>query len=366
MSKGNVMPDNIIDFVQVGKETTSNKLYIFSWPSYYGGADTKLDHTLSILTEFMDIVCIPNNSQQLKQMDWVNSLESRGIKSMSREDFIALPDNLNGYAISFSNGSFVSGLNLCSLAKSKGLKVCWSNEMMWYYPGEIENIKGGNIDVVLYTSEFNRQALEPGYLLANPKVEGYIVGNYIDPTRFPYKERNNQNLTLGRLSRADPKKYSYDLPIFYESLGLKDARYRIMAWNPTVANMYRWHYFGDDWDLLPPNAETALDFLYSLDLFVYKLGYRFQESWGRSTVEAMLTGCIPIVPSGHNFKEFIIQEKTGFMCDTYEDYRNVCQELQRNTKMRSEISKQASAYAASVICNKDKHENIWRNVFNVR
>jgi len=359
------MPGNVIEFVQANSYNLSNKLYIFSWPSYYGGADTKLDHTLSILSEFMDVTCIPNDANQLKQKDWIDSLESRGVKFISREDFIALPDNLNGYALSLSNGSFVSGLNLCNLAKSKKLKVCWSSEMMWHFPGELENIKAKNIDVVLYTSEFNRQALEPGYLQANSRIESYIVGNYIDPTKFPYKERKNKNFTIGRLSRADKEKYSCDLPVFYESLGLKDVRYRIMAWNPQVASMYRWHYFGDNWDLLAPNEESTVDFLHSLDLFVYKMGYKFRESWGRSTVEAMLTGCIPIVPSGHNFKEFIIQEKTGFMCDTYEDYRNVCEELQKNPKRRDMISKQASAFAASVICNKDKHTKIWRNVFNV-
>ena len=360
------MTNKIIEFVQAKKETTSNKLYVFHWPSNYGGADTKLDHTLSILSKFMDIVCIPNDYRQLQQENWIESLESRGIKTMSREEFIALPDSLDGHAIAFSNGSFVSRLNLCSLAKSKGLKVYWGNEMMWHFPGELEQIKAGNIDVVLYTSKFNRKTLEPGYLNANPKVESYIVGNYIDSDRFPYKERQpKNNLTIGRLSRADTEKYSYDLPIFYESLGLKNAKYRIMAWNKRVAKMYDWHYFGDEWDLLPPNKESALDFLYSLDLFVYKLGHKFKESWGRSTVEAMLTGCIPIVPSGHNFEEFIIQGKTGFMCDTYEDYRNVCIELQNNSRRRYAISKQASVYASSVLCNKEKHEKIWRSVFNV-
>ena len=355
-----------IEFVQVKKESTSNKLYVFHWPSDYGGADTKLDHTLSILSKFMDIVCIPNDSRQLQQKNWIESLGSRGIKTMSREDFIALPDSLEGHAIAFSNGSFVSRLNLCNLAKTKGLKVYWGNEMMWHFPGELEQIRVGNVDVVLYTSEFNRKVLEPGYLNANPRIRGHIVGNYIDPDRFPYKERHsNSNIIIGRLSRADTEKYSYDLPVFYESLGLRNAKYRIMAWNPKVAKMYNWHYFGDNWDLLSPNEETTLNFLYSLDLFVYKLGHKFKESWGRSTVEAMLTGCIPIVPSGHNFEEFIIQEKTGFMCDTYEDYRNVCIELQNNPQKRHKISKQASAYASSVICNKDKHEKIWRNVFNV-
>ena len=359
------MPEDIIEFVQVRPETKSNRLYVFSWPSLYGGADTKLDHTLSILKNFMDITCIPNNSSQVNQQEWTQNLKEREIKFMTREEFISLPDKLDGHALAFSNGSFTSGITLCRLVKGKGLKVYWGSEMMWHFPGELECIKAGLIDTVLYTSQFNRQALEPKYLEANPKIESFIVGNYIDPIRFPYKERQNEKFTIGRLSRADPLKYSADFPVFYESLGLQNPRYRAMAWNKKLSEEYNWHYFGEEWDLLEPNEESTLDFLYSLDLFVYKLGHTFKESWGRSTVEAMLTGCIPIVPSGHNFKEFIIQEHTGFMCDTYEDFRNVCCDLQKNPQKRGTISKQASAFAASVICNPKKHESIWRNVFNV-
>jgi hypothetical protein len=363
------MPSNVIKMAEVIsiEDSSKPKLYVFSWPSYLGGADTKLDHTLSLLCEFMDITCIPNHAKQLEQKDWIDSLSQRGIKAISREDFIALPDKLEGSALSFSNGSFVSGANLCRLAKSKGLKVYWGSEMMWHFPGELENIKQGNIDVVLYASKFNREKLEEEYIQTNPYIESYVVGNYIDPTKYPYKPRpRNRHLTIGRLSRADVAKYSVDLPVFYESLGLTNPKFRIMAWDQKVASMFKWHQFGEQWDLLEANKESALDFLYSLDLFVYKLGHTFLESWGRSTVEAMLTGCIPIVPTGHNFEEFIVQEQTGFMCETYEDYRDVCIHLERNPQLRDKISKQASAYAASIVCNRDKHMHIWRNVFNVR
>jgi glycosyltransferase involved in cell wall biosynthesis len=137
-----------------------------------------------------------------------------------------------------------------------------------------------------------------------------------------------------------------------------------MAWDKNVSNKYKWHYFGPEWDLLEAEQEDTLDFLHSLDLFVYRLGHTFRESWGRSTVEAMLSGCVPVVPIGHNFQEFIVQGVTGFMCKTYQEFKSVCQELQRNHSLRKKIAKQASAYAASVICNEEKHKDVWRRVFN--
>lgn len=357
-------PDNIIEMVPANDNPRTNNLYVFGWPSYLGGADTKLDNTLRLVKDFMQITVIPNDCKQIKDRRWTDQYEALGFKCITREDFIAMPSRLDGYAISLSNGSFTSGCTLCKLAKEKGLKVIWGSEMMWHFPGELECVKNGLIDVVLYTSKFNRDCLEPGYIDANPAIESHIVGNYIDPKTFPFKERNNQQFTIGRLSRPDHEKYTADFPVFYESLELNNPRYRAMAWNKDVANRYKWHYFGPEWDLLEAEAETSLDFLYSLDLFVYRLGKTFRESWGRSTVEAMLTGCVPVVPIGHNFDEFIVQGVTGFMCKTFEEFRRVCQELQRNVPMRKQMAKQASAFAASVICNEDKHRQIWRRVFN--
>ena len=358
------MPDNIIEFVAAREDPKTNNLYVFGWPSNLGGADTKLDHTLRLVRDFMKITVIPNDCNQIKEERWTKEYESLGFNCITREQFIEMPDKLDGYAIALSNGSFTSGCTLCKLAKEKGLKVIWGSEMMWHFPGEIDCIKKELIDVVIYASNFNRECLEPRYLEANPSLESHVVGNYIDPKAFPFKERNNQQFTIGRLSRPDFEKYSADFPVFYESLGLDNPRYRTMAWDKNVANRYKWHSFGEEWDLLKKEEETSLDFLYSLDLFVYRLGHTFRESWGRSTVEAMLTGCIPVVPVGHNFNEFIVQGVTGFMCKTFSEFKNVCQELQNNVQMRKKIAKQASAYAASVICNEEKHREIWRRVFN--
>ena len=359
------MSNKIIEMRPAKTSPRTNKLYVFGWPSHLGGADTKLDNTLQLCKDFLDITVIPNDCNQLKQ-DWKGIYESYGFKCISREDFIALPDELDGHAISMSNGSFTSGCTLCKLAKSKGLKVLWGNEMMWNFPGELDCIKNGYIDTVLYSSHFNRQCLEYSYLTANPQVEGIVVGNYIDPKKFAFKERKNDQFTIGRLSRSDTEKYSADFPVFYESLNLNNPKYRVMGWGENLKSKYAWHDFGPEWDLIPPEGENTLDFLYSLDVFVYKLGHKFRESWGRSTVEAMLSGCVPVVPTGHNFSEFIIQGKTGFMCETYEDFRNVCRELQNNHRLRRSIAKQASGYAASVICNEEKHTNVWRTVFNVK
>jgi glycosyltransferase involved in cell wall biosynthesis len=138
----------------------------------------------------------------------------------------------------------------------------------------------------------------------------------------------------------------------------------IISSSENLKNKYKWFNFGDKWDLIKPSKENALDFLYSLDLFVYPLGHKFIESWGRSTVEAMLTGCIPIVQSGHNLENIIIHGVTGFICDDFYDTKNTINNLYNNIELKNKISRQCREHAADKICNREQHLSIWRKALN--
>jgi hypothetical protein len=54
--------------------------------------------------------------------------------------------------LSLSNEMFFSK-RIAHCAKEKGLRIVWSSEMIWHHKGEIESVRDGLIDKVLYTSE---------------------------------------------------------------------------------------------------------------------------------------------------------------------------------------------------------------------
>lgn len=122
-------------------------------------------------------------------------------------------------------------------------------------------MKAGLIDRVLCLSPLQWNVFKEMYR----GVPSTMVGNYIDPDDFHWKERRDETFTIGRLSRPDPVKFPLDFPNFYELLGLADVRYRVMAWSEEMAKQYRWHRFGPEWELLPKNKKASLDFLWSLD-----------------------------------------------------------------------------------------------------
>jgi glycosyltransferase involved in cell wall biosynthesis len=328
------------------------RLYFFGWPSHLGGADTKLAHLLLLLHRHCRITVVPNDESRLKETYWCKFLDRLGVHAtlLSR-----LGPRLEGFALSLSNGCFFTR-RIADKVKERGLRTIWSSEMMWHHEGELEAAKQGLIDHVLYVSEFQREALRPGY----GTIPGTITGNYIDPGEFPWIERRNATFAIGRLSRPAWEKYPEDFPVFYERLGLPDTRLRVMAWNDELSRKYSWHRFDSRrWELLPANSEPQAQFLQSLDLFVYPLGHTFRESWGRSTVEAMLTGCIPLVPRGHHFENLVIDGKTGFLCDDFSEWQDRARRLRWDYPFRASLSRKCHEHAVSTLCNAETHRRCW-------
>ena len=327
------------------------QLHLFGVPGLIGGAATKLAHLIRLLHHDFTITVVPLAAGVLKERDFKKQIEPFGVRGCLLRD---LPKRLEGVGLAVCEKDFFTS-GTAREAKARGLKLVWSNEMMFPFKGEAEAVKEGLIDRVLFVSEFQAKAFAEMY----GGVPSFLTGNYIDPDDYAWRERQNPVFTLGRLSRADPTKYPLDFPVFYEELGLKEARYRVMAWTHDVQKQYRWHRFGPEWELLPEKKEPELKFLYSLDVFVYPLGHRIKESWGRAVVEAMLTGCVPVVPAGHQFHKLMVHGENGFICQEYRQWRETVRELYENYPLRQKISRQCAEHAREHLCNPEQHRRVW-------
>lgn len=312
-------------------------------------------HLLQLLHRDIWFTIIPNDEQRLHEREWCRFLDRLGVRATMLN---WLPARVEGVALSMANTRFFVD-RIAHRARERGMKIAWSSEMMWHHHGEMEAVREGVIDYVLYTSDFQRQALGPGY----GALPGMITGNFVDAAAFPFRERRNATFTIGRVSRPAPEKFPENFPVFYESLELADTRFRVMAWSNALAEKYRWHLFGREWDLLAENQETAVDFLHSLDLFVYPLGHTFRESWGRAVVEAMLTGSIPLVPRGHHMDELIVQGESGFLCTDFQEWREHAQRLRQDFSYRARLGRQAREHAASKLCDPEEHRRVWLAAF---
>lgn len=330
---------------------TRPDLYLCGIPGKLGGASTKIVHLIRLLHQDFNIKVVAPELWVCKDKSVKQALEPYDVRCALLKE---LPGRMKGTALGICDANFfISGR--AKELKSRGLDLVWSNEMMWPFKGEVEAVKMGLIDRVLFVSQFQADAFNELY----QEIPSILTGNYIDPDDYSRRERANPIFSIGRLSRPDPFKYPLDFPVFYEGMGLKDVRYRVMAWSTDLQRQYRWHRFGPEWELLPANKQSALSFLYSLDVFLYPLGHRIKESWGRAVVEAMLTGCVPVVPTGQQFHRLMLHGENGFICREFLEFKSCVRELYENYALRQRMSCRASDFARNHLCNPDDHRQVW-------
>lgn len=336
---------------------SARSLLICGVPGLLGGAATKIRHAALLLKDVAEILFVFTEREQIRIPHVAEFLKKHGLTWRFIKD---LPEKCEGTVLVICELNFFSGGHAEAL-KRRGLKIVFSNEMMWEFKGEAEAVRKGLVDKVLFVSDFQAAKFADLYR----GVPAAIPGNYVAPEDFEFVERKSPEFTIGRLSRPDPDKYPEDFPVFYEELGLPEVKYRVMAWDDALRKKYRWHRFGPEWELLKPMQEPTDKFLQGLDLFVYPLGHLFKESWGRSTVEAMLTGAIPLVPAGHQFHNLIVHGESGFICGSFGEYRDVARELQRDHGLRRRLSRQCAKHARTTICNPEEHRRIWMDALAV-
>lgn len=322
-------------------------------PGNVGGAATKIRDLIHLLESFVDIRIILPNKLYLKNKELLRQLNRLPCSFTLIDDLKKSPKAI---CLSVCETAFFKSGHATKL-KDLGYKIIFSNEMMWPFVGEQDACKNGVIDKVLYVSKFQREA----FAEVNSGTEFSYTSNYIHADLFPFVERSHWPLAIGRISRADPEKYSENFPAFYESICSFDANFRIMGWDAKCAAKFNWFNFGTRWELLNANAKPVAEFLAQIDFFVYTTDRKLRESWGRAIVEAMLTGCIPLVPTGHAFDEFIISGETGYICFDAIEFRSILSMLYRNAVLKNTISRRAAEVAKHIICDPSKHKEIWMN-----
>ncbi len=332
-------------------------LYLFGTPGPVGGASTKILDLLPLLSRNFDVKLVLG-PRELRHKPLIQYLTANSYNFLSRAKF---PRKAYGIALAICELDFFSS-GQAQRVKDAGLKLVWSNEMMWPFAGESDAVRCGLVDHVLFLSTIQQDAFREMYR----GVKQSIVGNYIAPDSFPFIDRHNApDFSIGRLSRPDPVKYPCNFPLFYEEIGLPHWRFRVQAWSRELARMFSWHKFDNRWEFYFTNQLPSRVFLSRVDLFVYPLGHSFIESWGRVVGEAMLTGSIPLVPSGHGFERIVVSGVSGYICNCFDEFKALARELESDSKKRHNMALKAHEHARYNLFDQTKHEQLWVQVLSV-
>ena len=203
---------------------------------------------------------------------------------------------------------------------------------------------------VMYASELTKKLVGD--------YPGFVQPSLIDLDRFvpaPRKPHAPANpFTVGRLSRANPKKHHADDPDLYRQLVDQGCRVRIMGPSPAVEEGLG----GPEGpvELMPMFAQEAHVFLQGLDCFFYRTSEGWSEPSGRVVTEAMACGLPVVCHESGGYAEIIEHGRNGFLFDTQEEALEILLRLKEDRQLRESVGAEARRTAEGLFSSAVRSE----------
>ena len=121
----------------------SQPIFVVGYPSYFGGADTELWHTVRLWRRAgYEVHLIPTWSACNIQRERLNAIGAQTVQVASAECLKDVPDLPGGIVVSFCNGEF---LKIAGILHELHCRMVWVNCMTWAFPAELGHYeKHGN------------------------------------------------------------------------------------------------------------------------------------------------------------------------------------------------------------------------------
>lgn len=335
-------------------------IWIAGAPSFVGGADTELHHQIVLWrNNNIGVHIVPNDvgaiSPEMSKLMLNIGCEIVDYKPEVFKDKIV---------VSYCNGIALSRLPAIFDPAHKPSKFIWFNCMTWNFDPEIEAIKNGWISHLGFVSEFQRNYLIDSFSKRLPEmcVDGKVrfgergfplmlnYKPYLDTSSFETLQKDDSYFGVGRISRADPAKYSADCWRIFDRVltpGMKKTF--ILGWSEDVGKRIGPPPAGLDWIWWTAGAIPSREFYSKLDVMIHKTGGS-RESYCRVLVEAMAYGIVPLVERAYAFPEILgnSEELSKFcMCDSSDEmsYKASC--LAFNINELNRLKKLCREYAVT-------------------
>ena len=174
---------------------------------------------------------------------------------------------------------------------------------------------------------------------------GFVEPSLIDVDRFvpaPSKNRPSHStstgFTVGRMSRANPKKHHPEDAALYRRLLEEGCRIRIMGPSPALKAALGGL---ESVTLLPAYAQEAPLFLQGLDCFFYRTSEEFLEPSGRVVTEAMACGLAVVCHNRGGYVEWIDDGRNGFLFESQREALEILLLLKEDPALRERVGREA-------------------------
>ncbi len=344
-------------YVNLAQRT--REIWVGGYPSYYGGADTELDHQIDLwLSHGVQVNLVPNHEPDPAMRADVTA---RGaITHKFRPDIFA-----GKVVVSYCNGGFLERLlDICNAGRPRC--VVWVNCMTWTFPKEIECHRLGLIDLFAFQSDYQRSWLVPELSAARPiqEFEGYRPFFSIDrwgPNATPIPPAYSGYYGVGRVSRDDRNKYPADLwRTFSRVTSPWPVKCYVLGWGPNArqkCGLPEEHY-GLDWMLWTPTAVPTSEFFRRTHTLMHQTGGS-RENWPRVAFEAWASGVALVAERDYAWPELVEDGETGILCSSSDEFAYRASELAFDDAKRERIVRSALMRLKVDHCDRSKSFAAW-------
>ncbi len=306
---------------------------VIGYPGAIGGACSETWHTIKLWRlHGVDVTLIPTWKAD---PEWRTRCDAIGCKTDAQS-----PRQLNipegETVVSFCNHPF-----LHAAGKLRHCKTIWVPCMDYLPDAELTHYrKHGLFDRYVFQSEYQRDTLLPK-LQAHGVVpdQCHLIRGAFDVDEFPFLPRPHRNgdpFVVGRLSRADPRKFSEHTWEIYGHV--PNVRARVMGWSETIEQKLGappiWAR------TMPKGTEPTMTFLRSLHAIGHSNGGAV-ENWPRFALEAMAAGVPVITDNAGGLREMIVHGRTGYLCDSPRGMGQSARFLATREDVRQEMASRA-------------------------
>lgn len=342
-------------------------IYVVGYPSPYGGADTELDHQITLWTRHgWEVHLVPPEGLNLggRETVIVDSVNERGC--ICHEFDVDLFENK--LIVAFCNDGMLQRLPEIMLS-GRPRAVVWANCMTWPMEPEQRCQRLGLIDYHIFQSKYQRQKLTAELAPSGQKVnvlEGYVP--WLDVSRFPMRHKEPANyFGIGRVSRDDAAKYQPDLWRAYaQVVAPQPVKSFILGFGDnakSVCGMPEEHANWLDYAIWEPCGCSAQHFFDQIHVLLHLTGGS-RENWPRCVLEAWANGVVPVVEKDFGVAEMVEDGVNGFLVRSSGEAVYRASQLAFDSELRRKMVEAGFEALRSTHADDDAAITVWNDLYD--
>ena len=312
-------------------------IYVYGFPSLYGGAGTELHHQIGIWQKLvLDVHIIPTDAG-FRWEPLYHEMISAGVTVHEANQFSAIQKDAPIFG--FCNAEF---LDMLDEIRRYSSNTVFLNCMTWLFDKEKRRMAEGKIRTFLYQNDEVRASHEPILRSFNPEARSNFLTfkPYFDISRFPFiSHRSEEYFGCGRISRQDTDKYSRNTLLIYDRFVSPVPKKALFLGfdkrcEEKIGKPYAWIRTA-----MNQNDCTQQDFYKHCEIVLQPMDTT--ENWPRVGFEAMASGSVLIVDNRGGWRLQIKHGETGWLCNNEGEFIAYATKMATEPNFRLEMAHKA-------------------------